>query len=74
MNPPEPNGWSAHERLVLYRLDRIEARLDSLSHDVQSLITTDKARSLKLGVMSFSIAATTAFGGRALWDLVLSLL
>lgn len=70
----DTNGWSSHERLVIYRLDRIEARLDAMSADVQALVASEQARALKLGVMSFSIAAATAFGGRALWDLILSLL
>lgn len=70
MSPTGPNGWSEHQRLVLYRLDRIEARLDSFESSIHSLITAEKARSLRVGVLSFSVAAATAFGGRAAWDIL----
>lgn len=73
-SPESPNGWNEHQRLVLYRLDRIEARLDSFEASIQNLVTAEKVRSLKVATMSFGVAAATSFGGRALWDLLLKAL
>lgn len=74
MSPSQPNGWNEHQRLVLYRLDRIEKRLDSFESSIHDLVTAERVRSLRVGVLSFAVAITTAFGGRAAWDILTKIL
>lgn len=74
MNPSDGNGWTKYEQLVLFRLDKIEARLDALSFDVQEMISARRAQYLRVGVLSFSVAVATAFGGRAAWDILYRLI
>lgn len=75
MNPHDGNdAWSAYEKLVLFRLDRIEARLDVMSAEVQELVAAKRLQHLRVATLSFAVAIATAFGGRAVWDILTNLL
>lgn len=74
MSSFDGNGWTKYEQLVLFRLDRIEARLDAMSLEVQELVAAKRLQHLRVATLSFAVAITTAFGGRAAWDILTKIL
>ena len=51
------NGWDQHKRLVLYRLDGIEASLDRLRAQVESMHRQQVAHATTLRITAAAIGA-----------------
>lgn len=49
MTPPPGNGWSEYEKLVLYRLDIIEARLGNIESRLAINEQNTTANKVKMG-------------------------